>query len=604
MSCCHCGCNEEHNHSHNEHNLMILRLILGAILFISVLFIKNNYIFILSYAILGYDVVWSALKNFKNIFNESFLMTIATFGAFILGEFPEACAVMLFYQIGEFLSDYAADKSKKSIGELIDLRSDTASVLTENGFVTKASENVKVGDIIRALPGEKVALDGIISKGEGFFDTKSLTGESVPKKFSEGDTVLSGFVCCNSVVEITVTKEYSNSTASKILELINDEKQSNSEKFITKFARVYTPIVVILALLIAFLPLIFGGDYRVWFYRAILFLVVSCPCALVVSIPLSFFAGLGCASLNGILIKGAFALERAAKIKNFAFDKTGTLTDGFFAVREIKSDSCTKEELLKYAAYCEFYSSHPIAKAIKSHYGKDIDESLISEYAEVSGKGISAYVNSHKVMLGSADFLGIDDAEKGAVYISIDGNFAGSILVADKLKDEAKSAVSSLKKRGISAFILTGDSAENTKPIAEELNIPFFASLLPADKVGKLNELKRSGITAFAGDGINDAPVLSNADVGISMGNVGSDAAIEASDIVLTSDNLEKLPKLSQISKKTMRIVKENIVLSISVKVAVMLFGALGLASIWLAVFADVGVLILAVLNALRAFLD
>ena len=604
MSCCHCGCNEEHNHSHNEHNLMILRLILGAILFISVLFIKNNYIFILSYAILGYDVVWSALKNFKNIFNESFLMTIATFGAFILGEFPEACAVMLFYQIGEFLSDYAADKSKKSIGELIDLRSDTASVLTENGFVTKASENVKVGDIIRALPGEKVALDGIISKGEGFFDTKSLTGEGVPKKFSEGDTVLSGFICCNSVVEITVTKEYSNSTASKILELINDEKQSNSEKFITKFARVYTPIVVILALLIAFLPLIFGGDYRVWFYRAILFLVVSCPCALVVSIPLSFFAGLGCASLNGILIKGAFALERAAKIKNFAFDKTGTLTDGFFAVREIKSDSCTKEELLKYAAYCEFYSSHPIAKAIKSHYGKDIDESLISEYAEVSGKGISAYVNSHKVMLGSADFLGIDDAEKGAVYISIGGNFAGSILVADKLKDEAKSAVSSLKKRGISAFILTGDRAENTKPIAEELNIPFFASLLPADKVGKLNELKRSGITAFAGDGINDAPVLSNADVGISMGNVGSDAAIEASDIVLTSDNLEKLPKLSQISKKTMRIVKENIVLSISVKVAVMLFGALGLAPIWLAVFADVGVLILAVLNALRAFLD
>lgn len=604
MSSCHCGCHCEDEHSHNEHSLIILRLFLGTVLFLAALFLKNNYLFILSYIILGYDVVWNALKSFKDIFNESFLMTIATIGAFIIGEFPEACAVMLFYQIGEFLSDYAADKSKKSIGELIDLRSDTASVLSENGFVTVDSQNVKTGDTIRVLPGEKVALDGVISKGTGYFDMKSLTGEGVPKKFGIGDTVLSGFVCCDSVIEITVTKEYSDSTASKILKLINDDKKANSEKFITKFARVYTPIVVILALLIAVIPIISGGDYKVWFYRAILFLVVSCPCALVVSIPLSFFAGIGCASLNGILIKGSFALERAAKIKTFAFDKTGTLTDGLFAVREIKSEIFSEEELLKYAAYCEFYSSHPIAKAIKSSYGKDIDESLITEYADISGKGVSAYVDLHKVMIGSADFLGVKNAQKGAVYLSIDGKFAGSILVADKLKDEAMSVVLSLKKRGISSYILTGDNEENTLPVAEELNIPFFASLLPEDKVNKINELKKSGFTAFAGDGINDAPVLSNADVGISMGNVGSDAAIEASDIVLTSDNLEKLPKLTKISKKTMLIVKENIILSISVKIAVMLLGALGFASIWSAVFADVGVLILAVLNALRAFSD
>lgn len=605
MSSCHCSCNENHDCSHEENRLpIIIRLILGAVLFISALFAHNNSLFIIAYIILGYDVILGALKNYKNIFNESFLMTVATIGAFILGEFPEACAVMLFYQIGEFLSDYATDKSKKSIGELMDLRSDTASLLTDDGFSPVLSETVHIGDTIRVLAGEKVPLDGIISKGTGYFDTKSLTGESVPQKLGVGDTVLSGFVCCDSAIEISVTKEYADSTASKILALVSDDKKANSEKFITKFARIYTPIVVILAVLLAIIPTIFGGDYKIWIYRAILFLVVSCPCALVVSIPLSFFAGIGCASLKGILIKGAFALENAAKIKNFAFDKTGTLTDGKFAVRSVNCESYAEAELLKYAAYCEYYSNHPIAKAIKEYYKNDIDESLISDFSEIAGKGVLATINLHKVMAGSAEFIGIKEAEKGFVYISIDGNFVGSILVSDSIKNEAKSAIENLKKLNISPVILTGDSLENSKKIADELNIPVNSSLLPQDKVYKIENLKKSGVTAFAGDGINDAPVLSIADVGISMGNIGSDAAIEASDIVLTADDLSKIPKLIKISRKTMRIVKANIVLSIFVKVAVMLLGAFGLTSIWIAVFADVGVLILAVLNSLRAFLD
>lgn len=609
MACEHCGCHAEHSHWHShgqcdEENwgVIISRLILGALLFLAAFILKYRFLFVLSYIVLGYDVVFNAVKNYRNIFNESFLMTIATFGAFILGEFPEACAVMLFYQIGEFLSDYATDKSKASIGGLIDLRSDTARLLTDNGFSKVSSESVHIGDIIRVASGEKVALDGVISKGSGYFDTKSLTGESVPKKLEVGDTVLSGYVACDSVVEITVTAEYSDSTASKILRLISDDKKAKSEKFITKFARIYTPIVVLSALLIAIIPIILGYDFKVWLYRAILFLVVSCPCALVVSIPLSFFSGIGCASLKGILIKGAFTLENAAKIRNFAFDKTGTLTDGDFAVRKVVCNKISEYELIKYAAYCEFYSPHPIARAIKSYFGQEIDDTIISEYREISGKGVSATVASHSVMLGSAGFAGIENAEKGAIYVNIDGKYAGSILVADKVKSEAKSAILRLKKQGVYPCILTGDGFESAKSVADELDIPFYASLLPQDKVSRLDEIKKSGFTAFVGDGINDAPVLTRADVGVSMGNIGSDAAIEASDVVLTSDNLEKLPLLIKISRKTMKIVKQNIAFSILVKAAIMLFGAFGLASIWLAVFADVGVLILAVINSLRAF--
>ena len=599
-NCCSC---ENHCHEHKESRLPIItRLVLGSLLFIAALIIHSNILFIISYIILGYDVILGTFKNYKNLFNESFLMTIATIGAFFLGEFAEACAVMLFYQIGEFLSDYATDKSKDSIGELMDLRSDTAHLLTPDGVSDVLSETVHIGDNIRVLSGEKVPLDGIISKGEGYFDTKSLTGESMPQKLYVGDTVLSGYVSSNSAIEITVTKEYSDSTASKILALVSDEKRANSEKFITKFARIYTPIVVILALLIAAIPIAFGGYYKTWIYRAMLFLVVSCPCALVVSIPLSFFSGIGCASLKGILVKGAFALEKASKIKNFAFDKTGTLTDGKFAVRSIKSENYSEDELLKYTAYCEYFSNHPIANAIKEYYKNDIDEKLISDFCEVAGKGLSAKINSHKLMVGSSEFIGIKMQEKGFIYISIDGKFAGSILISDSIKNEAKSAVSEIKCLGISPLILTGDSFCNAEIVANEIDVPFKASLLPQDKVGEIERLKKNGVTAFVGDGINDAPVLSNADVGISMGNIGQDAAIESSDIVLTNDDLLKIPKLIRISRKTMRIVKENIIFSISVKIAVMLLGAVGLASIWGAVFADVGVLILAILNSLRAF--
>ena len=599
--CCSC---EDHCHEHEESRLpIVIRLISGAILFILALLLHNNFLFTLSYIILGYDVVFKAFKNYKNLFNESFLMTVATFGAFALGEFAEACAVMLFYQIGEFLSDYATDKSKESIGELMDLRSDTAHLLSAEGVTDVLSETVHIGDNIRVLSGEKVPLDGIISKGAGYFDTKSLTGESIPQKLFVGDTVLSGYISTNSPVEITVTKEYADSTASKILALVSDEKKANSEKFITKFSRIYTPIVVILALLIAVIPVIFGGYYKTWIYRAMLFLVVSCPCALVVSIPLSFFAGIGCASLKGILIKGAFALEKASKIKNFAFDKTGTLTDGKFAVRSVKSENYSENELLKYAAYCEYYSNHPIANAIKEYYAEDIDEGLISDFSEIAGKGILAKIDSHNISVGSAEFVGVENSQKGLIYVSVDGEFAGSILISDEIKNEAKSAISELKKLGISPIILTGDSLYNAESVANELDIPFKASLLPQDKVSEIGKLKKNGVTAFVGDGINDAPVLSNADVGVSMGNIGQDAAIESSDVVLTNDDLLKIPKLIRISGKTMRIVKENIIFSISVKIAVMLLGALGFASIWGAVFADVGVLILAILNSLRAFL-
>jgi Cd2+/Zn2+-exporting ATPase len=599
---CSCSCHE-HNHEEENRTFMAVRLIAGTFIFFTALLLKSNPLFLISYIILGYDVIINAVKNIRHIFNEHFLMTVATLSAFALREFPEACCVMLFYQIGEFLSDYAQDKAKDSIGSLMDLRSDTANLLKNGHFENVQSEHVNVGDIIRISAGEKVPLDGVIVKGSAYLDTKALTGESVPRHFCENDEVLSGYILCDSVIEIKTTKKYDESTASKILALLSDEKKASSEKFITKFAKVYTPIVVFFAVIIAILPLLFGADYRIWFYRAILFLVVSCPCALVVSVPLSFFAGVGCASAKGILVKGAYILEKAAKIKNFAFDKTGTLTDGKFCVRSVDSIDCSEEELLKYCAYCEFYSSHPIANAIKNFYGEKINENLISDYREFSGKGVSATVDSHKVSVGSADFVNAGKGEKGSVYICIDGEVKGSIKISDMIKPETTSAVFHLKNLGISSFILTGDTAENTKDISSDLGIPFYASLLPQDKASRIKDLKKSGITAFAGDGINDAPVLSIADVGVSMGKIGTDAAIESSDVVLTSDNLEKLTSLVKIARKTMRIVYENVFFSIAVKIAVMLLGALGIATIWLAVFADVGVLILAVINSLRAFL-
>lgn len=602
MSCHNCCC-EEHEHEEENRSLIISRLIIGAILFVIALIFKVKALFVVSYIILGYDVIINAVKGIKNIFNEYFLMTVATIGAFALGEFPEACAVMLFYQIGEFLSDYAQDKAKDSIGALMDLRSDTANVLIDGSFKEVSSEKVAIGDIIRVLPGEKIPVDGVVTKGSAYMDTKSLTGESVPRRFDVGDEVLSGYILSDSAIEMKATKTYSDSTASKILALLSDEKKAHTEKFITRFARVYTPLVVFFAILLAILPPLFGGDFKVWLYRAILFLVVSCPCALVVSVPLSFFAGIGCASVNGILIKGAYSLERAAKTKVLAMDKTGTLTDGNFCVRKIKCFDMEEAELLKYSAYCEHYSLHPVAAAIKEYYNDDIDESVISDFHEISGKGVAANICGHTVKVGSAELAGVEHGDKKSVYVCIDEKYAGSIEIDDMIKPEAAGALSKLEKYGIRALMLTGDNAENAATVAETLGIPYYASLLPAAKAEKINELKKGAVTAFVGDGINDALVLSKADLGISMGEIGSDAAIEASDAVLTSDNLEKLPRLFKISRKTMRIVYENIILSISVKIIVMLLGALGAASVWLAVFADVGVLILAVINSLRAFI-
>ena len=596
------SCNDHKCCEHEEENrsFLIIRIILGTILFAVSFIIENKPLFIVSYLILGYDVIINAAKSIKNMFNEHFLMTIATLGAFFLDEFPEAVAVMLFYQIGEFLADYAQDKAKDSIGALMDLRCDSAKVLQNGEFIKTPSEHVETGETVQVLPGEKIPLDGIITKGHAYLDTKSLTGESVPRSCTVGDEVLSGFVVKDSVIEIQVAKKYSDSAASKILALLNDEKKARTEKFITRFAKIYTPIVVFLAALVAVIPPVFAGNKAVWLYRAILFLVVSCPCALVVSVPLTYFAGIGCASIRGILIKGASSLEKAAKIKNIAFDKTGTLTDGKFCVRSVNAEYCTPFELLKYSAYCEFYSNHPIAAAIKEYFNEKIDEGLISDYREIAGKGVSANIDSHIVNVGSADFAGASHSEMNSVFVSVDGKYCGSIEVADKLKPDSKNAVSALKKLGIFAIMLTGDSKKNAEPVADELAIPCFAGLLPDKKVEKIREFENS---AFVGDGINDAPVLAVADVGISMGKIGSDAAIEASDIVLASDSLSKIPKLLKISRKTMRIVYENVVFSILVKVIVMLLGIFGMLDVWVAVFADVGVLILAVLNALRAFL-
>ena len=596
------ACHDHDCCEHEEENrkIMLIRLILGAALFASAFIIENKPLFVVSYLILGYDVIINAVKSIKNLFNEHFLMTVATLGAFLLDEFPEAVAVMLFYQIGEFLADYAQDKAKDSIGALMDLRCDSAKVFKNGEFVKVPSEQVEIGETVQVLPGEKIPLDGVITSGCAYLDTKSLTGESVPRNCAVGDEVLSGFVVKDSVIEIKVTKKYSDSAASKILELLKDEKKAHTEKFITRFAKIYTPIVVFLAASVAIIPPIFAGNAKIWLYRAILFLVVSCPCALVVSVPLTFFAGIGCASIRGILIKGASSLEKAAKIRNIAFDKTGTLTDGKFCVRSVNPIGCSQDELLKYSAYCEFYSNHPIAAAIKEYFSGEIDEALISDYREIAGNGVSAKIDSHIIKVGSADFAGAVHGEKNSVFVSIDGKYSGSIEIADELKPDTKDSVSRLKKFGISAIILTGDSEKNAAPIAEELAIPCFSALLPDKKVEKIKELENS---AFVGDGINDAPVLSVADVGISMGKIGSDAAIEASDVVLASDSLAKIPKLLNISRKTMRIVYENVVFSILVKVIVMLLGILGMLDVWAAVFADVGVLILAVLNALRAFL-
>ena len=603
----------------------LTKIIVALILYLIGIIVKfqnewiNNSIFIISYIIVGYEILKKAIRNiFKGkVFDENFLMSVATLGAFGIGEYPEAVAVMLFYQIGELFQDYAVDKSRKSISSLMDIRPDFANVYRNEKIEKANPEEVKIGETIIVKPGEKIPLDGHIIDGKTSIDTKALTGESMPKDVIEGDEVLSGCINLNGAIKIQVTKEYGESTVSKILDLVENasSRKSKSENFITKFAKYYTPIVVIIAVILAIIPplIIKGASFAEWLYRALSFLVVSCPCALVISIPLSFFGGIGGASKIGILIKGSNYLEALANTEIAVFDKTGTLTKGVFEVQKVNAIGVSKEELLEIAACGENYSNHPISKSIKQAYNKKIDESQIIDVQELSGLGIEAKIKNQNVLLGNEKLMN----EKGIkfekskdigtiLYIAIEGKYAGYILIRDKIKEDSKKTIDELKRNGIKQTVmLTGDRQNVGEAVAKEIGIDkVYTELLPDEKVKKVEELLKTktekGKLVFVGDGINDAPVLTLADIGIAMGGLGADSAIEAADIVIMTDEPSKIIKAIKISKKTMRIVKENIVFAIFVKIAVLILTAFGLSTMWEAVFADVGVSIIAIINALR----
>ena len=603
----------------------LTKIIVALILYLIGIIIKsknewiNNSIFIISYIIVGYEILRKAIRNIfrGKIFDENFLMSVATLGAFGIGEYPEAVAVMLFYQIGELFQDYAVDKSRKSISSLMDIRPDFANIYKNEKIEKVNPEEVKIGETIIVKPGEKIPLDGHIIDGKTSIDTKALTGESIPKDVIEGDEVLSGCINLTGAIKIQVTKEYGESTVSKILDLVENasSRKSKSENFITKFAKYYTPIVVIIAVILAIIPplIIKGASFTEWLYRALSFLVVSCPCALVISIPLSFFGGIGGASKIGILVKGSNHLEALANTEIAVFDKTGTLTKGVFEVQKVNAIGITKEELLEIAAYGENYSNHPISKSIKQAYNKKIDESQIMNVQELSGLGIEAKIKNQNVLLGNEKLMN----EKGIefekckdigtiLYIAIEEKYAGYILIRDKIKEDSKKTIEELKRNGIKQTVmLTGDRKNVGEAVAKEIGIDnVYTELLPDEKVKKVEELLKTktekGKLAFVGDGINDAPVLTLADIGIAMGGLGADSAIEAADIVIMTDEPSKIIKAIKISKKTMRIVKENIVFAIFVKIAVLILTAFGLSTMWEAVFADVGVSIIAIINALR----
>ena len=603
-----------------------IKIIIAFVLFLFAMLVKfqnewiNNGIFIASYLIVGFEILRKAVRNIfrGKVFDENFLMAIATLGAFAIGEFPEAVAVMLFYQVGELFQSYAVDKSRKSIASLMDIRPDYANVLRD-GKEEKVNPNeVKIGDTIIIKPGEKVPLDGVVIDGKTTLDAKALTGESVPREVAEGEQVLSGCINLNGVIKAEVSKEFAESTVSKILDLVENasSKKAKSENFITKFAAYYTPIVVIIAVILAIVPplIIEGANFQDWLYRALSFLVVSCPCALVISIPLSFFGGIGGASKMGVLVKGSNYLEALSNAETMVFDKTGTLTEGVFEVQNVEPIGISKEKLLKVAAYAEYYSNHPISKSIKKAYNKEIDEKEIIDSQEISGKGIEAKIGNQDVLAGNEKLMN----EKGiaytkcthvgsVVYVAIDGKYVGHIVIADKIKEDAKRTIDELKKNSIKQTVmLTGDRKNIGEAVAKEIGIDkVYAELLPDGKVEKVEELLKTkspkGKLAFVGDGINDAPVLAMADIGIAMGGLGADSAIEAADIVIMTDQPSKIISAMKLSKKTMRIVKENIIFAIAVKVLVLILTAVGLSSMWQAVFADVGVSIIAILNALRA---
>ena len=603
----------------------VIKVVIALILFLISLIIPfenawiNIGIYIISYLIVGLDVLIEAIKNiFKGeVFDENFLMTIATIGAFAIGEYPEAVAVMLFYQVGEMFQSYAVDKSRKSIASLMDIRPDFANI-KKNGSIEKVSpDKISIGDIIIVKPGEKVPLDGTIVDGNSMLDTSTLTGESVPREVNIGDEVLSGSINQNGLVEIKVTKSFGESTVSKILDLVENasSKKSKSENFISKFAKYYTPIVVVIAVLLAIIPpIIFKEtEFIQWLYRALTFLVVSCPCALVISIPLGFFGGIGGASKLGVLVKGSNYLEALSKTEIVVFDKTGTLTEGVFEVQKVNSVAITKEDLIKYAAYAESFSNHPIANSLKKAYGKDIDNKKISETHELSGLGVNAVVDGNAVFVGNEKLMQeknieyIKCNEIGTIlYVAINNQFKGTIIISDKIKADAKKAIEKLKKNNVKKIVmLTGDKKAVGESVAKELGLDeVYTELLPNNKVEKVEELMKSksekGKLAFVGDGINDAPVLAISDIGIAMGGLGSDAAIEAADVVLMTDEPSKVVDAIKISKKTLKIVKQNIIFAIAVKILVLILSAIGLSNMWQAVFADVGVSVLAILNALR----
>ncbi len=581
--------------------------------------------FLVPYLIIGYDVILRAFKNISkgHVFDENFLMMIATFAAFATGEFTESVAVMLFYQVGELFQSYAVGKSRASIAEMMSIAPDFANLEDEEGNISEVDpEDVEVGSIILVRPGEKIPIDGVVIEGESFVDTAALTGESVPRKVSPGADVISGCVNGDTAIKIRTTKAYEDSTVSKILELVENasSKKSRMENFITRFAKYYTPVVTIGAVLLALVPPtilgIMSGNfaYVSWIHRACIFLIVSCPCAMVISVPLGFFGGIGAASKIGVLVKGSNYLEAIAQMKSLVFDKTGTLTKGEFKVSEvINLNGFSKEDILYYAAYAEKFSTHPIAKSILTAYGKDVDLSLISNQQEVSGQGISSVVNKREVLIGNYKLMqanGIDceinDSPATICYIAVDGKFAGYIIISDVIKEGSKEAMKALSKVGVSKLVmLTGDRKEVAMAVSKELSLTDCRyELLPTDKVSNVEELikacKKDEKLGFVGDGINDAPVLMRADVGIAMGSLGSDAAIEAADVVIMDDDLRKIPKLVRIARKTLRIVKQNVVFALGVKIIVLALGAFGLATMWEAVFADVGVAVIAILNSMR----
>lgn len=623
---------EEHHHHHEEEegHGRLIKIIVAAVLLVAAIIIEKKtswetwqylLLFLVPYLIVGGDTLKEAAEGLLHgeALSEDFLMSIATLGALGIGfmpgaetQFPEAVFVMLFFQVGELFEEIAEGRSRKSISHLMDIRPDSANVERSGEILSVHPEDVKVGEIIVIRPGEKVPMDGTVLEGTSSLDTVALTGESVPRSIREGEDVLSGCVNLSGVLRVRTTKAFGESTAAKILELVEHaaERKSRSESFITRFAKIYTPIVVALALVVAIIPGIITGEWATWIYRGLLFLVVSCPCALVISVPLAFFGGLGGASRKGILIKGSNLLDTLSKLETVVFDKTGTLTEGVFEVTAVHPEELDQKELLHLAAHVERHSTHPIAMALRNAYPDEQDDCSVEDVQETAGHGIIATVNGRKVAVGNDKLmtkLGADwhpcHHEGTIVHVAIDGEYAGHIVISDRIKEDAAAAVAALKKQGIKRTVmLTGDSAKVAEAVAGKIGLDeFHAELLPAGKVEKVESLLGEGCLAFVGDGINDAPVLTRADAGIAMGALGSDAAIEAADVVLMDDKPSKIADAIRIARRTIGIARENIIFAIGIKVLVLILATMGLATMWMAVFADVGVTVLAVLNAMRA---